>query len=325
MVRGRVRGVRPAVRLGRGAVLAARGVARVPRRAVRRRAGVVPRRAVRAARGLQPPAARRRSRGRRSSSAARGGRGCCRSRRDSPTAGTRRGAGRRTRYARGRGGGSGGVRAGGAGPGDVPAVARPVHDDRRGRGATPAPVRVDRPRRCRRASGRRPTLETLRAEGLAGTPDEVIERVGRVRRPRRERADRLPGAGVVRDAGSDDRRRRRGCCRRCASSEGAVEPLEAAIAVLREEGSRAALDEDPGPRAPARVPRSVRDARRPPRAARRARARRPGGRCSRGGRRASTRSRAEDERAAASASVRQRRYSRPVKTSSLLNACSAST
>ncbi len=132
VVRRRVRGVRLPVRLGGRAVRAARGDRRVPRGAVRRRAGVVPREAVRDARGVQPSEARPGAAAA-AAAAARGGRGCSGSRDASRTDGTRCGGGRRraTPPRRGR---PRSVRAFRTRSRAVPPVARPVHRGRRRRG-----------------------------------------------------------------------------------------------------------------------------------------------------------------------------------------------
>ena len=120
-------------------------------------------------------------------------------------------------------------------PGDVPAVARAVHGGGGGRGRSAPPVRADGGAAAGRRAGEAIGLDTLRAECLAGTPEEVVERVGGVRGARRVRADRVPGARLVRDARSLDGRpvRRAGAP---VAARPLMELLEAAITVLREEG-----------------------------------------------------------------------------------------
>ena len=141
VVRRRVRGVRLPVRLGGRAVRAARGDRRVPRGAVRRRAGVVPREAVRDARGVQPsearPGAAAAAAGRQGRAEAAPARGTLRGRMEHGVAvdagglrPPRRGRPRSVRAFRTR------SRA-------VPPVARPVHRGRPRRGRRDPPVRVD--------------------------------------------------------------------------------------------------------------------------------------------------------------------------------------
>ena len=121
-------------------------------------------------------------------------------------------------------------------PGDLRALGRAVHGGGRGRGGPVETLGADArapAARCRRRGGSRGP-PGRRARGNPGAGPRAARRV---RGARGGGADRLPRAGVVLDARPVDARpARRGRPAGARGSSERVEPLEAALAVLREEG-----------------------------------------------------------------------------------------